>query len=327
LDDLSQTPSASPVAFRAAEISRLCQHAGSDDSHILPMERAGEGLYEGFRQDAIDYFSDYSIKWWLSEQEATERKKTRFTEHPTGHLTSSQLACVNHLEPARTDEALALQIARAIDPTLRRVLPIPDEGGFVAFEWLPTKDLLNESSRRTRGANVTSLDALMLGERSNGDAVILAIEWKYLETYGHRKVAQVSPAGTDRLARYKTLLEDPGCPIKPGDPLRLFYEPYYQLMRQTLLAWQLTRFPPDDWPEVGDWLHVHVIPAGHLRLRNHVPRDADWYQGHMTLESAWRSFLKKPERYRLLTPTSLVPADVPDDWSEWRVWLNGRYAT
>ena len=306
--------------FRDQSLRRLTSHAGSGASHILPMDRAGEGLYCGLRQGALDYFSEYSITWWLSRDEAVSRRAAGVVGLPTGHLTSSQLACVNHLEPARNHVEIALQVARQVDPSVDRVLFVPGERGFVAFEWLPKRDLLNESTRRTRGANVTSLDALMLGQRRSGKIVVLAFEWKFLETYGQQAVARVSKAGTDRLARYQALLDDPSCPVKRRDPGTFFYEPYYQLMRQTLLAWQMTRDAIEGWPTIDDWRHVQVIPAGNLKLRRHVPHAVSDYAGHKTLESAWRSVLKSPNRYRVVTPTDLMPTDVPAAWHDWRRW-------
>jgi hypothetical protein len=213
-----------------------------------------------------------------------------------------------------------------VDASLHRVLFVPGESGFVAFEWLPTRDLLNESARRTRGANVTSLDALMLGQRTNGQIVILAIEWKFLETYGQQAVPRVSRAGTDRLARYQALLDDSNCPLKPRDPATFFYEPYYQLMHQTLLVWQMTREPPDGWPKIHDWLHIQIIPAGNVTLLGHVPRAVSDFAQHETMESAWRSVLKRPKRYRVMTPAQLIPSTVPREWHDWRKWLKGRYA-
>jgi hypothetical protein len=52
---------------------------------------------------------------------------------PTGHLNSSQVACVNHLEPARLDSQLARSVARNVDETFVDALPVED-GGFVAYE-------------------------------------------------------------------------------------------------------------------------------------------------------------------------------------------------
>jgi hypothetical protein len=43
-------------------------------------------LWEGIREDAISYFSENKIPWW----EGT-------ADEPTGHLVSSQVACINYL--------------------------------------------------------------------------------------------------------------------------------------------------------------------------------------------------------------------------------------
>jgi hypothetical protein len=43
---------------------------------------------------------------------------------------------------------------------------------------------LNEPGGRTRGAQVTSLDALMCALRADGGRTLIAFEWKYLESYG-----------------------------------------------------------------------------------------------------------------------------------------------
>ena len=72
------------------------------------MGRAPEALHEQIRQRTLDYFDEYKIKWWLSRDEANIRRAAKVSGLPTGHLTSSQVACVNHHEPARKDEELAL---------------------------------------------------------------------------------------------------------------------------------------------------------------------------------------------------------------------------
>jgi hypothetical protein len=57
---------------------------------------------------------------------------------PTGHLNSSQVACVNHLEPARVDGEIALAVARNVEP---RVVEVRDTGvnGYVSFEWIGSR--------------------------------------------------------------------------------------------------------------------------------------------------------------------------------------------
>lgn len=42
-------------------------------------------IWAGVREDAISYFNRYNIPFWGSGNE------------PTGHILSSQIACINHL--------------------------------------------------------------------------------------------------------------------------------------------------------------------------------------------------------------------------------------
>jgi hypothetical protein len=172
-----------------------------------------------------------------------------------------------------------------------------------------------------RGANITSLDALMCGQRADGTCVLIVIEWKYLESYGPESVA-TSARGTDRVATYRPLLERADCPIRVDDVNWLFFEPYYQLMRQTLLAWQMV-----EHGEFGasDWLHVHIVPELNVALRQ--SKAAPDLVGD-SMASKWRSVLTRPERYLLLTPTELlVGVDADDRWPGWRWWLAERYLT
>jgi hypothetical protein len=199
---------------------------------------------------------------------------------------------------------MALIVARNLEP---RVVSVRDtgEGGYVAFEWIGKKSYLNEPGARVRGANVTLLDALMRVTLDGGALALLVIEWKYLESYGALSV-ETSLSGTDRVAVYRALIEAGDSPVLPGDPKRLFYEPYYQLARQTLLA---ARAVAEAETAETEWLHVHVIPEGNVTLRQRVKKAAPLLRGD-TLEETWRSALKVPERYRIVTPSAIVRGNV-----------------
>jgi hypothetical protein len=150
---------------------------------------------------------------------------------------------------------------------------------------------------------------------------LIAFEWKYLESYGLESVA-ISTRGTDRVATYRPLLECDDCPIRVGEIEWLFYEPYYQLMRQTLLAWQMVKHG-----EFGadDWLHVHVVPELNVALRE--SEAAPELVGE-TMYDKWRSVLREPDRYKLMTATKLLEGVGEDGrWREWREWLKKRYLT
>ena len=305
------------MSFQRHELGRLRSHAEQEwglASHVLPYEIAAETLQADVRQSALDYFEDHDIKWWTSPYD----NRTKDMEaQPTGHLNSSQVACLNHLEPARVDAAVATQLVRNINPSFTAARL---DAGYVEYEWIGAASYLGESGARTRGANVTSLDALICGE-NDGQRTLLAIEWKYLESYGVESVA-TSKRGTDRVETYRPLLEHSDCPISVGDVRWLFYDPYYQLMRQTLLAWQMV-----EHHEFGssDWLHIHVVPELNVALRR--SRAAPDLPGE-TMADKWRSVLKQPERYVLITATELLDGvGNKGRWAEWRQWIHHRYQT
>ena len=203
------------MSYRASEHQRLT-------------DLGGESLYLPFREGILDYFKRHGISWWGG------------TEEPTESPISSQVACINHLEPARQDRKVAQVVATNALPGAVDVLPVEDDG-FVAYEYVGTQNYLGERgwSLSSRGKNTTSLDALMVAERSAGGRSLIVVEWKFTESYVPDKPLAVSERGTSRVEIYRPLLDDPTCPIKADDHERLFYDPFYQLMRQTLLAWRI----------------------------------------------------------------------------------------
>jgi hypothetical protein len=203
------------------------------------------------------------------------------------------------------------------------VLPIED--GFLAYEWIGVRSYLNERgwSNWSRGRNVTSIDAVMAVSRDSGVICLLVIEWKYTESYSPGRSLVVSDHGTSRVEIYRPLLERADSPIRLGEHERLFFDPFYQLMRQTLLAWQMV-----EHGEFGatEWRHLHVVPNANVALLRTVtsPQLAEF--GNMP--SAWRSVLVLPERYALVTPDTVTPEVACDiKFGAWREWLRARYGT
>ena len=97
-------------------------------------------LWDGIREDAIAYFSRNQIAWWRGSEEQT----------PTGHLLSSQVACVNHLYFARQRADVATGILKSVDDSIDSAVVVDD--GFVEFEVIGAEDYLNERNR-TRGGS------------------------------------------------------------------------------------------------------------------------------------------------------------------------------
>ena len=93
---------------------------------------------------------------------------------PSGHLLSSQIACVNHLYYIRQRKDLATAILKAIDNNVIEAVKV--DTGYVEFEFIGKKNYLGEKSF-TRGSNCTSIDAVMLGRDKQGKYRLFPIEW------------------------------------------------------------------------------------------------------------------------------------------------------
>lgn len=215
---------------------------------LLPQHKA-LNLAPSIRDDADPYFACKGISW-----------------HPhANHALSSQVCCLNFLLPLVTrPRLLARVIGKALGlsaPTMLEVEKGPKEQPwFVGFEWIGSKDYLNEGGRsgaRTRGANATSADAVVRFENEGRIETVL-IEWKYTERYGNP-----IPAGGNevRRNRYKDLVFAPNGPIRTDRNLAIddfFWEPLYQLLRQQMLAFQMQAAREDRAERVRV---LHISPA------------------------------------------------------------------
>ena len=270
------------------------------------LEDATLNLWAGIRDDALAYFRDNSIAWHMGGHHA----------EPTGHLLSSQAACLNHLYFLRQREDAAAAILKNVCGRIERAERIDD--GFVAFEVLGKDNYLNERSQ-TRGANATAVDAAMIGRKPSGSNILLLIEWKYTEAYGEKD--RYIPA---RYEIYDPLLANEQSPISVEDFSALYYEPFHQLMRQTLLGWKMVQHREYNCDE---WIHLHVIPEGNAELRERITSPALRSKA-AKMSDAWKSVLKAPDRYMTITPEALLrPAfDCPDTRSIAR-YLETRYWT
>ena len=121
------------------------------------------------------------------------------------------------------------------------MLPVED-ALYVSFEWIGNKNYLGErvhgEGARTRGANFTSADAIVMFEDINSKKQVVLIEWKYTESYSGNYLG-VAKSGTDRRKIYQHLFENHDCVIdlaKLPNVDALYYEPFYQLMRHQFLA-------------------------------------------------------------------------------------------
>lgn len=263
-------------------------------------------LWSGIREDALEYYRSNNISWWDSGEE------------PTGHLLSSQIACINHLYFLRQRQDLATFILRNIDISIQQAISI--DSGFVEFEKVGCERLGKEKNL-TRGANCTSIDAIMVGENIYGKRILFLIEWKYTESYTPESKLK-GESGQRRLEAYESLLRHPDCPIIHKNIKDLYYEPFYQLMRQTLLGWEMVKRK-----EYGaeDFIHLHIIPEENKGLKEKITSPG---LSGADIEEAWKNTLRKPGKYVVLDPKEFLKPvfDSPDTKSitgylEKRYWV------
>jgi hypothetical protein len=247
----------------------------------LPRAFAAHNLLPDVRADSLAYFAAERIAWHQS-----------IDGGPTNHLLSSQLQCVNALGPLVRDPE---RLRRAFADVLDIAEPLEIEPGrLVAFEYIGEVDHLGEttSGARTRGSMTTSFDAALRYRNGDGDVELAAIEWKYVEDYRGK---ELSPSSHDRRARYRDRwLADDG-PLRrdviPYDDL--FVEPFYQLMRQQLLADAMERTSEGGASVVRV---VHVSPPGNEALRSSLNRASHRAVADDVFD-VWRAVVRRPDRF------------------------------
>lgn len=306
----------SPCFSEAARADGV--YKGRSRPFCLPIEYAEENLFPELRQAALAYFASQGINWHDGQN-----------GKPSNHLCDSQVCCVNFLF-AFSDKPDALaKLLRPVFPAIRVMLPV-ESGQYVAFEWIGEKNYLGEkisrNGKRTRGANFTSADAMVMFERIDGKRQIALIEWKYTESYGGASL-KIAKSGTDRTRIYEPLFRRDDCPIN-GELLpdfgALFYEPFYQLMRQQFLAHEVERAK-----ELGaeTVCVLHIAPARNADFRR-VTSSALAPLGE-TVTDIWKKLVRPRDRFISISTEQLFGGWSVEEFPETRAWweyITARYA-
>jgi len=260
--------------------------------------------------DAKKYFNENGISWWSGDK-------------PTGHVLSSQIACINHLFAIRKDKNAVLKVLNGVLNEFSEVLPIEcdNDKQYIAFEVVSTHDHLNEINT-TRGANCTSVDAFILAKHKSGEIWLIPIEWKYVESY-NTDDKSAGKSGETRKNRYNDLIKK-SKQLKWFDDYKVYYqEPFYQLMRQTLWAEQVIANKATETLKADNFLHIHVIPKNNdalLKTNTRYPYNVS----DKGMEDTWRSCLNDQSKYRIVDPEVLL-SPVADEYNELVEYLKKRY--
>jgi hypothetical protein len=284
----------------------------------LPVETAEQNLFGPIREPALAYFAKHSIKWHDGQN-----------GKPSNHLCDSQVCCVNFLFPLAGKPGALAQVLRPVFPEIKQMLPV-ESGKYISFEWIGAKNYLGEkisrNGQRSRGANCTSADAIVMFEGKDKKRQVLLIEWKYTESYGHTFL-KTAKSGTDRTEIYRHLFDGPDCPINkdllPGFEA-LFYEPFYQFMRQQFLAHEMEKAH-----ELGaDIVSVlHIAPAHNHDFRR-VTSPALENLGE-SATGVWKSLVKTDGRFISVATEQLfgkISGEQMPEMKQWMEYIHERYA-
>lgn len=269
-------------------------------------------LAPNIRDAAADYFDRHGVTW---HQHAS-------------HGLSSQVCCLNFLMPLATrPEVLSCLIGEALGIDPPQMLEVETgafgQPWFVGFEWIGRENYLGEwpkAGRPTRGANATSADAIVRFRHAGRNETLL-IEWKYTERYG----APIPPAGNaTRTGRYAHLAFAPDGPIRADLGLTVedfYWEPFYQLLRQQMLAMAMEKAREDGADRVRV---LHISPAGNRHLHKVTARALRRF-GDDAFE-AFRAVLQQPECFIGRTTEGVfgpMLAELQGD--PWATYLRERY--
>jgi hypothetical protein len=293
-------------------------YKGKARPFCLPLEHAEENLFPGIRQGAPAYFASQSIKWHDGQ-----------SGKPSNHLCDSQVCCINFLFPFANQPRALAEVLRPVFPAIREMLPIENEQ-YIACEWIGQKNYLGEKTlrngSRTRGANFTSADAAVMFERTDGKRQIVLIEWKYTESYGGTSLT-IAKSGTDRTIIYKPLFKRDDCPINKDllpDFDSLFYEPFYQFMRQQLLAHEMERAQELGANTVSV---LHIAPARNKDFRKVTSPKLETLGE--TATSVWEKLARPRGRFISVSTEELfgkLSVDQLPDMQAWLEYVRMRYA-
>ena len=306
-------------------------YKGKPRPFCLADGHSSENLHASLRDRAIEYFAERNIPWHDGCPDALGRPRRL----PSGHLCCSQSACVNALAPMMDAGALLAATFGPFLPEMAEPLPMtadpsPPDGScpYLAFEWIGTRNYLGEVGSRCRGANATSADFAFRFRRHDGRVQLVLGEWKYTECYS----APLPPLGeinATRLRVYRDAFkrwraDQPGVP-----PYESFFaDPFYQLMRLTLLAREMERAHKAGDGEMGAEIVsvVHVSPEANMAFAARFTAPSFAGLGR-TVTAAWAR-VAPPDRFvavpseRLLTAIGRASSG---KHAQWAAWLLDRY--
>ena len=162
-------------------------------------------------------------------------------------------------------------------------------------------------------------------ERVDGKRQIVLIEWKYTESYSTASL-KVAKSGTDRTVTYEDMFRADDCPLDKSllpSFESLFYEPFYQFMRQQFLAHKM-ECAHEKGADIVSVLHVS--PACNADFRNVTSPELAPLGD--TATSIWKRLVRPSDRFVSVSTEELFGClsaqDIPR-LGAWLEYIHARY--
>ena len=251
--------------------------------------------------------------------------------HALGSPRSSAAACINVLGYLSKHPKELMKFLNSFNLEVDEVVKFPtgselggevyNDQGYVVFEWIgPGKSPIYEGNGGGRGWKRTSIDAFILA-RISGRLTQLLIEWKFTESYEDEKSRPeqlqrfAGIRGNERLRRYSSVLAKlrwrKKLPFSFEDDVGFSlsdfgYEPFYQLLRQTLLGIMTDDCQLTDRLKIEDHRILHLSHSKNENLDILKPIHLSKCPGFadkvgMQFHEAWSELLSVREKERFMS--------------------------
>ena len=261
---------------------------------------------------------DYQKRWVFDSSLLSGIDLKSVTLHrEVSNPMSSQASCLNvlvHLnrypdEIKRFFNYFTVNITKVIDfPTGVDVGgEVYNDKGPIIFEWIGPKRSPILERNGSRGMLRTSIDAYFLAIVNNKVTQLL-IEWKFSEKYDSKTYTHkfTGIQGNERLRRYSSVIaklrKEKNIPLNFSRKFGLYdlgYEPYYQLLRMTLLAKMMTPLQLNEDLQIEDYKILHLMHSENNALKYLTNKHLEFSPGlkpfiGRELDDVWREEILTP---------------------------------
>ncbi|MFW5721484.1 MAG: PGN_0703 family putative restriction endonuclease [Bacteroidota bacterium] len=99
-----------------------------------------------------------------------------------------------------------------------------------------------------------------------------------------------------------------------------YFEPFYQLMRQTLWAEQMLQHKDTETLKADNYLHLHIIPGENSDLLDKIYKCSN-----KDMSNTWRNHLIDKTKYVIISPKELLAKISREKYGNLLSYLETRY--